>query len=83
PPPPDYFLNRMILAPRNCDVNEMNTEILCKMSGETRTYYSADKIIEEAGADGDDNYAERQLPVEFLRSLNAASLLPGELTLKI
>ncbi|KAJ7697198.1 hypothetical protein B0H17DRAFT_832105, partial [Mycena rosella] len=82
PPPPDYFLNHMILAPRNCDVNEMNTEILCKMSGETWTYYSA-KIIEEAGADGDDNYAERQLPVEFLRSLNAASLPPGELTFKI
>ncbi|KAJ7439721.1 hypothetical protein B0H11DRAFT_1714709, partial [Mycena galericulata] len=45
PPPPDYFLNRMILAPRNTDVNDMNTEILGKMAGEGRTYFSADKII--------------------------------------
>jgi hypothetical protein len=82
-PPPDYFLNRMILAPRNSDVNDMNSEILGKMAGQSRTYFSADKIIEEAGADGDDNYNDRQLPVEFLRSLNAASLPPGELTLKI
>jgi ATP-dependent exoDNAse (exonuclease V) alpha subunit len=83
PPPPDYFLNRMILAPRNTDVNDMNTEILGRMAGEPRTYFSADKIIEEAGADGDDNYDDRQIPIEFLRSLNASSLPPGELTLKI
>lgn len=24
PPPPEYFLNRMILAPRNSDVNSVN-----------------------------------------------------------
>ncbi|KAK6974155.1 PIF1-like helicase-domain-containing protein [Favolaschia claudopus] len=83
PPPPDYFLNRMILAPRNADVNDVNSEILEKMAGESRIYFSADKVIEEAGADGDDNFDERQLPVEFLRSLNAASLPPGELNLKI
>ncbi|KAJ6490982.1 hypothetical protein C8R45DRAFT_826093, partial [Mycena sanguinolenta] len=45
PPPPDYFLNRMILAPRNSDVNDMNSEILGRMAGDARTYFSADKII--------------------------------------
>ncbi|KAJ6488787.1 hypothetical protein C8R45DRAFT_826672, partial [Mycena sanguinolenta] len=45
PPPPDYFLNRMILAPRNADVSEINGTVLSAMSGEARTYFSADKVI--------------------------------------
>jgi hypothetical protein len=81
PPPPEYFLNRMILAPRNADVSEINEMVLQSMTGDSRTYISADKIIEEAGADGPDQ--DNQIPVEFLRSLNSGSLPPGELTLKI
>ncbi|KAJ7367128.1 hypothetical protein DFH08DRAFT_638749, partial [Mycena albidolilacea] len=45
PLPPDYFLNRMILAPRNADVSEINGTVLDVMSGEARTYFSANKII--------------------------------------
>ncbi|KAJ7042293.1 hypothetical protein C8F04DRAFT_946090, partial [Mycena alexandri] len=45
PPPPDYFLHRMILAPRNADVSEINDTVLAAMSGDSRTYYSADKVI--------------------------------------
>ncbi|KAJ6462016.1 hypothetical protein C8R47DRAFT_993199, partial [Mycena vitilis] len=45
PPPPEYFMNRMILAPRNADVSEINGTVLDRMSGDTRTYFSADKII--------------------------------------
>lgn len=81
PPPPDFFLNRMILAPRNADVSEINNTVLNSLSGDARTYISADKIIEEAGADGPGD--ESLIPVEFLRSLNSGSLPPGELTLKI
>ncbi|KAJ7037144.1 hypothetical protein C8F04DRAFT_953169, partial [Mycena alexandri] len=45
PPPPDYFLNRMILAPRNLDVSEVNEDVLGRMAGEQRTYYSADQMV--------------------------------------
>ncbi|KAJ7431115.1 hypothetical protein B0H11DRAFT_1730821, partial [Mycena galericulata] len=45
PPPPDFFLNRMILAPRNADVSEINETVLNSLSGASRTYFSADKII--------------------------------------
>ncbi|KAJ6609958.1 hypothetical protein B0H10DRAFT_1717022, partial [Mycena sp. CBHHK59/15] len=45
PPPPEYFMNHMILAPRNADVSEINGTVLEAMSGEERAYFSADKII--------------------------------------
>ena len=45
PPPPEYFLHRMILAPRNSDVNNLNETLLDKMNGNVKTYYSADQII--------------------------------------
>jgi hypothetical protein len=67
PPPPDYFLNRMILAPRNVDVGEMNQKILECMSGEVRQYVSTDEIIREAGADPLD---DDPIPNEFLRSVH-------------
>ncbi len=51
PPPPEYFLNRTILAPRNNDVADANEYILNLMSGETSSFLSADEIINEAGAD--------------------------------
>jgi hypothetical protein len=82
PPPPDYFLNRMILAPRNSDVSEVNEDVLGRMAGEQRVYYSADQMIKEVGADGEDD-DDAPLPVEFLRSINNASLPPGELAVKV
>ena len=80
PPPPDYFLHRMILAARNADVGELNDLILNQMSGNMRTYFSVDTMVEEAGADGE---GHPPVPVEFLRSINSASLPPGELHIKI
>ncbi|KAJ7224208.1 hypothetical protein GGX14DRAFT_316679, partial [Mycena pura] len=98
PLPPEYFLNLMILAPRNADIFEINDNILDAMSGDTRTYFSADKVIKEAGADGPDltqswNGTRRQvktrsqdetlIPIEFLQSLSSGSLPPGELSVKV
>ena len=80
PPPPEYFLNRMILAPRNVDVGEINQEILDLMAGDSRQYISADEIIREPGADPRD---DEPIPTEFLRSVNSSSLPPGELNLKV
>lgn len=80
PPLPSYFLDRMILAPRNSDVRELNQQILDSMSGEARQYISADQLIEELGADEAD---AEPVPVEYLRNIDTASLAPGELNLKV
>ncbi|KAJ6470104.1 hypothetical protein C8R47DRAFT_988984, partial [Mycena vitilis] len=45
PPPADYFSNRMILAPRNSDVSDVNENVLARMAGEARVYYSADQMV--------------------------------------
>lgn len=80
PPPPQYFLDRMILAPRNSDVNDINETLLDKMTGDAKTYYSADQIIHEPGAD---DHSDLLVTPEFLRSITSPSLPPGELRIKI
>lgn len=79
-PPPSYFLERTILAARNGDVDGLNDDILARMTGEQRTFISADKITTEAGAD--DLQVNDAMPPEYLRSLDASGLAPGELFLK-
>lgn len=81
PPPPEYFLHRMILAPRNIDVEDVNNTILGLMHGEEIFLYSADEVIHEEGADSP--HHAMPLTAEFLRSISASSLPPGELRLKI
>lgn len=80
PPPSEYFLNRMILAPRNVDVEGINRLILDRMVGDIGQYISADQIIREVGADPND---DEPIPVEFLRSITTSGIPPGELNLKI
>lgn len=80
PPPPDYFVNRTILAARNADVDGINADILERMSGMERVYASVDAVVNEAGADASD---ETPFPIEFLRSLSASGLPPGELHMKL
>jgi len=79
-PPPEYFLNRKILAPQNSDVNSINETLLDRMSGNVKTYYSADQIIRECGAD---DHSHLLITPEFLRSIKSNSLPPGELRIKI
>ena len=81
PPPPEYFLDRMILAPRNNDVDDMNNKLLNMMSGEEQVFYSADTVAREAGADNETSDINT-FPTEFLHSLTASGLPPGELRLK-
>lgn len=78
-PPPQYFLERTILAARNGDVDGINENVLRRLAGESKTFLSADKVVCEAGADDPINDA---MPPEYLRSLDASGLPPGELTLK-
>jgi hypothetical protein len=82
PPPPNYFSQRIILAPRNSDVNNVNEILLDRMPGNEKTFYSADQIIHESGADSDDHSSSFVTP-EFLRSLKSSSLPPGELKIKV
>jgi hypothetical protein len=80
PPPPEYFLDRMILAPRNVDVFAMNERMIESLTGEERVYYSADMVVSEPGAT--DNGRE-DYPPEFLRAINLPGMPPGELKLKL
>jgi ATP-dependent exoDNAse (exonuclease V) alpha subunit len=80
PPPPDYFLKRMILAPRNANVADLNDHILERMAGEAHQYFSADKIVHEAGADPCD---AETIPIKVLHSITSSSLPPGKLNLKL
>jgi hypothetical protein len=80
-PPGDYFLDRMILAPRNSDVGDLNRRILKSMSGEEEVFLSVDSVVDEAGVD-DGLPGHNMFPAEFLRTLHPPGLPPGELRLK-
>ena len=75
-------MDRMILAPRNSDVGDLNRQILGLMSGEEEVFSSVDSVVDEAGAD-DGSQSHDTFPAEFLRTLNPPRLPPGELRLKL
>ena len=72
PPPPRYFLDRIVLAPRNNDVDDMK-KLLGMMSGEEEVFNSADIVVQEAETD-DETADVNTFPIEFLRSLTASGL---------
>ena len=63
---------------RNDTVAAINQKVLQEISGAEREYYSIDESESIGGEHG-----ENQLPVEYLQSLNPASLPPSKLKLKI
>jgi hypothetical protein len=80
-PPPEYFLHRTILAPRNEEVNIMNGDVLDRMPGQTHSFFSADSIeAEEDGPNSEIN--PHELTPEFLRAINQSNLPLGELHVK-
>lgn len=70
-----WLSERVILAAKNVDVNEMNFQIQDKITGELKNYRSVDSITNE---DEVVNY-----PTEFLNSLELPGLPPHNLQLKI
>lgn len=80
PPPPAYFLDQMVLAPRNSDVAGANQYILDRMAGEERIFHSADCIVDENNKPTENRGG---IPIEVLRSLDTSSFPPGELHLKV
>ncbi|XP_049302983.1 uncharacterized protein LOC125776145 [Bactrocera dorsalis] len=69
-----WLIDRVILAAKNVDVNEINFHIQEKLAGELKNYKSVDSITNE---DEVVNY-----PTEFLNSLELPGLPPHNLQLK-
>ena len=78
PPAPQYFYERVLLAPLNDDVQKLNSEIIHLFPGEMHVYSSADTQVVELGTQQSPNI----IPVEFLNSLNASGLPLTNLKLK-
>uniref|UniRef100_A0A8C5PJF9 ATP-dependent DNA helicase n=1 Tax=Leptobrachium leishanense TaxID=445787 RepID=A0A8C5PJF9_9ANUR len=77
---PDHisqFEKTAILCPKNCDVDNINEEVLSLLEGESRTYLSTDSIDDESQEDKD-NY-----PIEFLNELTPSGMPVHKLKLKI
>lgn len=77
-PPPSYFLERIILAAQNSDVDDINAAILTRFPGPETTLYSADSIETEPGIFSD----YHDFPVEYLCTINTSGLPSGELHVK-
>ena len=77
PYPIDYFLDHAILAPRNVDVQDANEKILKRMQGNEIIFHSADSLESDGEGTCDD------VPEEFLRTIEPASLPLSELKMKI
>lgn len=68
---------KIIMAPRNSDVLEINNKIIAKLDGPLHHSYSIDYIKE------DDNYDTRDyFPIEYMNSLTPNGLPPHDLQLK-
>ena len=81
PPPPDYFLEHAILAPKNTDVQETNQRILDRLPGPEIVLHSADSV--ETDNPRRDTYGHDDIPEDFLRSVELSSLPLSELKVKI
>lgn len=70
------ILDSAILAPKNDDCFQINNDILNRMPGNEKVYYSHDKVI------CDNEQEQNNYPTEFLNSLNVSGLPPHKLVLK-
>ena len=77
---PKYFLDHVILAPRNTNVQETNENILAKVPGGEIIFDSADTI--EPMSDLSEDHHD-YIPQDFLHSLEPPSLPLSHLKLKI
>jgi ATP-dependent DNA helicase PIF1 len=70
------LVERVILFPKNVDMNYVNITIIKQLPGKAVEYYSADIIEEQTNP-------EYQYPMEFLNSLIIEGFSPYNLSLKI
>ncbi|XP_054287893.1 uncharacterized protein LOC129003620 [Macrosteles quadrilineatus] len=69
---PEWLSCRAILAPKNDDVNKINSKIMNIIHGEVKSYLSIDSITEEEQA--------LHYPVEFLNTLELPVTMPPRLS---
>ena len=76
--PNKYFLDRIILCPRNDEVHDINKAILQQFSSNTEVHMlrSVESVSEEDGI-------HHAYPAEFLQQLNAGGLPSALLCLKV
>lgn len=72
-----FLINRAILTPLNSHVAEINSILLNQLEGEMHVLYSADKLC------SDDNNDSLRYPSELLNKIDAGSLPPHCLSLKV
>ena len=71
------FQSRAILTPNNKDSIDINEQILLRVPGEVKTYYSADDIITDDEIDRD------AYPLEFINSQTPSGCPTHKLNLKV
>jgi len=71
----DYMVQRAILTPLNEDVDHVNSIISSLTGGESKSYLSADSVVDPSHAD--------LYPTEFLNSLTPSGIPPHRLILKV
>jgi ATP-dependent DNA helicase PIF1 len=72
---PDDLIDGAIYTPLNADVKDMNEICMKLLPGKSRTYLSADSILEHDHQDA--------IPTEYLNSLSVSGLPDHQLELKI
>jgi hypothetical protein len=71
------FSKMAILCPKNCDVDQINEEVLKLLDGETVSYLSSDSIDDEEAED------RQNYPVEFLNECTPSGMPVHNMNLKI
>jgi ATP-dependent DNA helicase PIF1 len=80
-PSAPYFKERVILAPRNSDVDELNDILLDRLPTPLKSFYSFDQVVEDSATDG--RLTADEVAPEYLRSMRISGYPPGELKLKL
>src|SRR5436305_12641968 len=73
----DYFSQRVILAARNADVDEINNNVLQMLSGDVKIYFRADSAFNDAGVVND------AISKEYLNSIQVPGMPLHETVFKI
>jgi hypothetical protein len=76
----EFFAERSIITIRNDAVTVFNDQLISRMPGESRIYWSADHAQHRSGRD---QPALAEQPLEYLHSINMPGLPPSTLTLKV
>uniref|UniRef100_A0A8C4SJ32 ATP-dependent DNA helicase n=1 Tax=Erpetoichthys calabaricus TaxID=27687 RepID=A0A8C4SJ32_ERPCA len=72
-----HLTHRIILCPKNIDVDHINNQVIALLPGERHVFLSTDSI------DSDDETEHLHFPLEYLNTINPAGLPQHNLNLKV